>query len=98
MILDVLIIGAGPAGLTAAIYLGRLRRPALIIDGNASRARWIPESHNIPGFTLGVGGTELLSRLRAQAEKYGATVVPGWVRSLTREKAGFSAEVEGETL
>jgi thioredoxin reductase (NADPH) len=98
MILDVLIIGAGPAGLTAAIYLGRFRRPALIIDGNASRARWIPESHNIPGFTHGVGGTELLSRLRAQAEKYGATVVPGWVRSLTREKAGFLAEVEGETI
>ena len=98
MIRDVLIIGAGPAGLTAAIYLGRFRRPAFIVDGNASRARWIPESHNIPGFTDGVGGTELLSRLKSQAGKYGAVVFPGWVESLTREETGFSVQVDGEIV
>jgi thioredoxin reductase (NADPH) len=46
---DVIIVGAGPAGLTAATYLGRFRRKVLILDGGPSRASWIPESHNTPG-------------------------------------------------
>ena len=95
---DVLIIGAGVAGLTAGSYLGRFRRPALIIDGGPSRARWIPESHNIPGFPQGVGGEEFLSRLRRQAQEYGAQLRPGWVQSIVRQDFGFSVELDGETI
>lgn len=69
---DAIIIGAGPAGLTAGIYLGRFRRRCLILHHGDSRARWIPTSHNIPGFTAGVGGTELLSKLEQQCRQYGA--------------------------
>jgi thioredoxin reductase len=45
---EVVIIGAAPAGLAAATYLGRFRRPTQIVDAGAPRARWIPQSHNIP--------------------------------------------------
>src|SRR4051812_18635559 len=68
---DCLIIGGGPAGLRAAIYLARSRRSVRIVDDGQSRAALIPASHNYPGFK-GIGGPELLRRLREQAELYGA--------------------------
>src|SRR5579862_6485908 len=68
---DALIVGAGPAGLTAAIYLARFRRRVLVLGDGPSRASWIPESHNTPGFPHGVGGDELLARLTAQAVEFG---------------------------
>ena len=95
---DALIIGAGPAGLTAASYLGRFHRKPVVIDGGASRARWIPESHNIPGFPLGIGGAELLGQLRAQAVRYGADIRPGQVDTLTRFESGFRVRIGTETL
>ncbi|MGN6524801.1 MAG: FAD-dependent oxidoreductase, partial [Burkholderiaceae bacterium] len=49
-LLDCIIIGAGPAGLTAATYLARFRRRIAVLDGGASRASYIPCSHNYPGF------------------------------------------------
>jgi hypothetical protein len=48
--IDCLIIGGGPAGLTAAIYLSRYCRGVLLADSGQSRAALIPESHNYPGF------------------------------------------------
>src|SRR4051794_13203457 len=60
-IYDSLIIGGGPAGLTAGIYLARFLRDVLIVDAGNSRAALIPESHNYPGFK-GIGGPELLKR------------------------------------
>lgn len=80
---DAIIIGAGPAGLTAGIYLGRFRRRCLVLHHGGSRARWIPTSHNIPGFTAGVGGTELLSKLEQQCRQYGAHFVAACVTALT---------------
>jgi len=79
---DVLVVGGGPAGLTAATYLGRLHRRCLVVDAGDSRARWIPESNNCPGFPQGIAGTELLERLRAQAESFGAVFEHGLVSSL----------------
>lgn len=93
---DAAIIGAGPTGLTAATYLARFHRKVIVLDGGASRARWIPNSHNTPGFPHGVGGEDLLQRLRLQAATYGALIRPGLVEGLTAEKGGFRLSV-GET-
>jgi thioredoxin reductase (NADPH) len=78
---DCLIIGGGPAGLTAATYLARFRRRVLVVDDGASRASLIPVSHNYPGY-LGISGAELLVRLRTQAEQYGADHLRGRVGTL----------------
>lgn len=85
---DCLIVGAGPAGLTAAIYLLRFRRSIGIVDGGNSRASYIPVSHNYSGFPYGVSGDELLDRLRTQAEKYGATINRATVDTLRRTDDG----------
>ncbi|MDQ3038734.1 MAG: NAD(P)/FAD-dependent oxidoreductase [Pseudomonadota bacterium] len=90
-LLDCLIIGAGPAGLTAATYLARYHRDFVVVDAGKSRARWIPESHNCPGFPFGVAGPELLAKLRAQAVEYGAVIDEGRIEKLEREDEGFVA-------
>ncbi|MGH8171949.1 MAG: NAD(P)/FAD-dependent oxidoreductase, partial [Rhodanobacteraceae bacterium] len=87
---DCIVIGAGPAGLTAAIYLARYRRKVLVFDGGKSRARWIPESHNCPGFPGGVSGPELLGKLRAQLEQYEAQTISQCVVSIARAASGFT--------
>jgi thioredoxin reductase (NADPH) len=86
---DAVVLGAGPAGLTAATYLGRFRRDVLVLDGGRARAAWIPESHNTPGFPGGIGGPELLARLRDQAEAFGAVVLSGRVEHIEPSDAGF---------
>lgn len=93
--LDCLIVGAGPAGLTAATYLARFRRKVLVADAGASRARWIPASHNCPGFPFGVAGNELLARFRLQAEAYGVPTVRTRITQLQRQDDGFAAS-DGE--
>lgn len=96
---DFLVIGAGPAGLTAATYLARFRRRVLVIDGGASRASWIPVSHNLIGFPDGISGKALLARLREQAGKYGADIIEGQVEKLERRADGtFIASFDGGTI
>ena len=89
--LDCLIVGGGPAGLTAAIYLARFRRRAVLVDAGSSRAAWIPISHNHPGFPDGIAGEELLARMRAQAGRYGASILAGEIGRLERRADGFTA-------
>ena len=96
--LDCLVIGAGPAGLTAAIYLARFRRRFAVLDGGDSRASWIPRSHNLPGFPDGIGGPELLARMAAQAVRYGATILPGNAATLQHAPDGFAVAVDGQVL
>lgn len=84
------MVGAGPAGLTAAIYLARFRRSFRVLDAGGSRAAWIPRSHNHPGFPGGIGGKTLLARMRRQAEAYGADIRPGHVESLAAANGGFA--------
>jgi len=91
---DCLIVGAGPAGLTAATYLARFRRDIVVVDAGKSRARWIPRSHNVPGFPLGVAGPTLLERLRTQAGEYGVDVVAGCIGRLERDGEGFVATAD----
>ena len=98
MILDAIVIGAGPAGLTAAISLGRFRRNFRVFDVGDSRASWIPTSHNHPGFPDGVGGLELLARMKAQAERYGCAVRKAAVEDIFSDNDGFRVLAGGETL
>jgi thioredoxin reductase (NADPH) len=96
--LDCLVIGGGPAGLTAAIYLSRFRRKTTVVDAGASRASLIPVSHNYPGFPDGIGGRELLGRLREQAARYGAAFIKGEVQHLERAADGFVARTGTEDI
>jgi thioredoxin reductase (NADPH) len=89
-ILDCLIVGGGPAGLTAAIYLARFHLDILVVDGGKSRASWIPCTHNHAGYPDGIAGTDLLQRMRDQACKYGAKIETEFVTRLERdEKSGL---------
>jgi thioredoxin reductase (NADPH) len=94
--LDCLIVGGGPAGLTAAIYLARYRRATAVVDDGASRAALIPESHNYPGFK-GIDGPGLLHRLREQASLYGAALQRGRVTALARKGDGMFIAKIGDT-
>lgn len=97
-LLDCLIIGGGPAGLTSAIYLARYLRNIRVVDGGNSRASLIPKSHNYPGFT-GITGAELLNQLRIQAERYGVVVERGDVTSTHRGADGsFVATCDGKEI
>ena len=95
---DVLIIGAGPAGLTAATYLARFRRRVLVADGGAPRACWIPVSHNLPGFPHGITGDAILKRMTEQAEEFEAVIEPGRVEALQRDGEGFTARLNGREV
>jgi thioredoxin reductase (NADPH) len=97
--LDCLVIGGGPAGLTASIYLGRFRRRVTVIDKGWSRAEWITLSHNLPGFPNGIAGPALLEAMRAQARLYGASLRTGVVDALCRADDGrFTARLDGVDL
>ncbi|RZA15504.1 MAG: NAD(P)/FAD-dependent oxidoreductase, partial [Lysobacteraceae bacterium] len=89
--LDVLVVGAGPAGLTAATYLARFHRRFAVVDAGKSRARWIPTSHNCPGFPSGIGGGDLLDRLREQARGFGVLPEEGRIERLQRDGDVFIA-------
>lgn len=82
---DCAVIGAGPAGLTAAIYLARFRRRFVLFDGGEPRAAWIPRSHNHPAFPDGIRGPELLARMRAQLAEFGGQPVSSAVTSIHAE-------------
>jgi thioredoxin reductase (NADPH) len=86
-ILDCLIIGGGPAGLTAAIYVARFQLSVLVVDSGKSRAAWIPCTRNVSGFPDGIKGTELLERMRDQACRYGAKIESEVVTKLERDES-----------
>jgi thioredoxin reductase (NADPH) len=84
-ILDCLIVGGGPAGLTAAIYLARFHLDILVVDGGKSRASSIPCTRNHAGYPDGIEGKELLHRMREQSCKYGAKIESEFVSRLERD-------------
>jgi thioredoxin reductase (NADPH) len=94
---DVLVIGAGPAGLTAGMYLARYRRRVTIVHDGSSRALWVPRSRNVPGFPDGIVGSDLIARMSGHAVRYGAGIAEGRVVEIARGKngAGFRARLEG---
>ncbi|WP_230770056.1 NAD(P)/FAD-dependent oxidoreductase [Sphingomonas sp. Leaf4] len=86
---DCIIIGAGPAGLTAAIYLARFHLSIRMFDCGSSRAALIPRTHNHAGFPGGIAGTELLKRMHDQAAMYGATCEAASVTAIERDGEDF---------
>ncbi|HEY0061342.1 MAG TPA: NAD(P)/FAD-dependent oxidoreductase [Telluria sp.] len=97
-IYDTLIIGGGPGGLTAAVYLRRFRRDIILVDKGHSRLDLIPVTHNFPGFPDGIQGSQLLDNLRCQLGKYGGRVTEGEISSLRREGELFVAGFGDEEL
>ncbi|MBV8685748.1 MAG: NAD(P)/FAD-dependent oxidoreductase [Alphaproteobacteria bacterium] len=91
-IFDCLVIGGGPAGLTAAIYLTRFHLSIKVVDAGKSRASLIPCTHNHAGYPGGISGKELIARMTEQAQMYGASIVTGRVTRLDRVEGGFEAE------
>jgi thioredoxin reductase (NADPH) len=96
--MDCIVIGGGPAGLTAAIYLARFRRAVVVVDAGESRARLIPQTHNYPGFAEGISGAMLLELLRGQAGAYGVSVIEAHVDKLERSHDKFNVHWSGRPL
>ncbi|PDT31160.1 thioredoxin reductase [Rhizobium sp. L9] len=86
---DCIIIGGGPAGLTAAVYLARYHLSTTVFDDHCSRAATIPISHNLAGFPEGISGRELLARMRTQLQRYKVEIRSEGVRQLQQEHDGF---------
>lgn len=91
---DAIIVGGGPAGLQAAVYLARFRRRVLVIDGGKSRAALIPRTHNAPGFPDGIEGEDLLRRMRVHATRYGAEIVSTHARDVVKTARGFEVSTD----
>ena len=92
-ILDCLVIGGGPAGLTAAIYLSRYHLDIVVVDGGKSRAATIPCTHNHAGYPGGISGQDLIDRMKEQAQLYGTRIEAGQVTRLDKlDDGNFCAE------
>ncbi|MBO0143249.1 NAD(P)/FAD-dependent oxidoreductase, partial [Agrobacterium sp. Ap1] len=93
---DCVVIGGGPAGLTAAIYLARFHLAVIVLDHGQGRAASIPITHNHAGYPEGIAGRDLVRQMRLQAERYGAKFRVAEVTSLERNGDGFIAMADGE--
>jgi thioredoxin reductase (NADPH) len=104
---DVVIIGSGPAGLTAAIYTARASLKPLLIDAPANaHKQTIPggqlmittEVENYPGFAEGIQGPELMEEFRRQAERFGTEFMEAWITEVDLSERPFQIYTENQTI
>jgi thioredoxin reductase (NADPH) len=97
---DVIIIGGGPAGLTAGIYTGRARLKALLVEKLIHGGQMMTTDfvENYPGFPEGISGSELSDRMRKQAERFGLEIVTGEVRELKLGSPAHTVVLEDREL
>jgi thioredoxin reductase (NADPH) len=92
------IVGGGPAGLSAAIYLGRFRRRTLVVDAGDGRWSYGQVNENYLGFPAGVGALRLHRLGRAQAQRFGVCFEAATVTGLVRTRNGYALRAGGRTL
>ncbi|CAO5250806.1 thioredoxin-disulfide reductase [Frankia sp. AgKG'84/4] len=98
---DVIIVGSGPAGYTAAIYTARANLRPLVFEGAVAAGGALmntTEVENFPGFPVGIQGPELMESLRKQAERFGAELVPDDVTEVDLTATPKIVKVEDQTF